>query len=109
MARAKRGERAARREEWSLLVGRAFRCGDGLIRWITYLSTLDNFGLLWLDERTNTWFSGGTVKASKWEGGEEVRAPQPGETYKQADPMGRVGERTVQQRETDGQDEGGEG
>jgi hypothetical protein len=97
--RRRRGEWAAARAAAALLIGRAFRCSDGLVRWITGLSTRDYFSLLWLDERTNTWFSGGIIKIHKWQelygDAEEVRGPQPGERYQLAGPTGMVDERTV--------------
>jgi hypothetical protein len=69
------------------------------VRWIIYLSTLDNYGVRWLDERNNVWFSGGTVKIKKWQErygeAEEVRAPQPGESYLMAGATGLVETRTV--------------
>jgi hypothetical protein len=102
-ARRKRGERAAEMEEAAHLVGRAFRCPDGLVRWITYLSTLGNYGVRWLDERDNTWCSGGTVSIRKWRewygGAEEVRAPQPGEKYQMVGATGMVDERVVEASE----------
>lgn len=94
--KVRRGGRAAAREAAALLVGRAFRCPDGLVRWITGLSTRDYFSLRWLDERDHTWFSGGITKIDNWEGGEEVRAPQPGESYKMCGARGMVDERTVE-------------
>jgi hypothetical protein len=93
--RRSKEEREAARAAAALLVGRAFRCPDGLVRWITGLSTLDNFSLRWLDEREGTWFSGGTLRIDKWEGGEEVRAPQLGETFRMCGARGMVEERTV--------------
>jgi hypothetical protein len=72
------------------LVGRAFRCSDGLIRWITHLSTRRYYSLLWLNEAEGVWYSGGIVKANRWEGGEEVPAPQPGQPYRIASATGVI-------------------
>jgi hypothetical protein len=72
------------------LVGRAFRCSDGLIRWITHLSTRRYYSLLWLNEAEGVWYSGGIVKANQWEGGEEVPAPQPGQPYRIAGATGVI-------------------
>lgn len=77
------------------LVGRAFRCPDGLIRWITTLTTRGYYHLLWLNESDGVWHHGYMVRASKWEGGEEVRAPQPGESYRLAGVTGVITEYTV--------------
>lgn len=77
------------------LVGRAFRCSDGLIRWITHLSTRGYFSLLWRQDDGDIWYSGGIVKVDKWQGGEEVRSPRPGESYKLAGATGVISERTV--------------
>lgn len=77
------------------LVGRAFRCSDGLIRWITHLSTRNYYSLLWLNESEGVWFSGGIIKANKWQGGEEVVAPKPGEVYKRVGATGVTTEYTV--------------
>lgn len=65
----------------ALLVGRAFRCKDGLVRWITHLSTRNNFTLLWLNEEDKVWHMGGTLPAAKWQGGEEYPVPAMGEQY----------------------------
>lgn len=85
----------AEREAAEKLVGRAFRCPDGLVRWITGLSTRGYYSLLWLDERSSTWFSGGLVRAHSWQGGVEVEAPKQGERYRLAGPMGTVDERAA--------------
>src|ERR1044071_3800844 len=76
------------------IVGRAFRGSDGLIRWITHLSTRNYYSLLWLNEADGVWHSGGIVKADKWAGGSEVAAPQPGESYRIAGATGIVSEWT---------------
>ena len=68
-------------------VGRAFRGKDGVVRWITGLSTLRNYQLLWL-RPDGTWATGGVTPAASFTAsmyfGDEVVAPQPGETYKLA-------------------------
>lgn len=108
---AKRGERAARRAEASQLVGRAFRCGDGIVRWIVGLSTRDYFSLLWLDESDGrrVWHGGGIEKIDRWQGGEEVPAPRPGDRYQLAGPTGLVSERTVPPAEAEGAGGGRQG
>lgn len=65
-------------------VGRAYRCTDGLIRWITGISTRKNYQVLWLREEDGVWMQGGTWPFAQWQDSEEVPAPQPGETYKRA-------------------------
>lgn len=70
------------------LVGRAFRCDDGIVRWIIARSSRANYRLLWLDEKTGVWFQGGAWPVVQWVGGEEVPTPRPGETYKLAGVFG---------------------
>lgn len=77
------------------LVGRAFRCSDGLIRWITHLSTRNYYSLLWRYESDDVWESGGIIKADQWDGGAEVAAPKPGEAYKRVGATGVITEYTV--------------
>lgn len=78
------------------LVGRAFRCDDGLVRWIIYLSTRRGyFSVLWRDDESEVWHSGGIIRADKWRGGQEVRAPQPGETYRLVGATGVENQRTA--------------
>lgn len=72
------------------LVGKAFRCTDGLVRWVTHLSVRNYYSMLWLDERTNVWHDGGIIKADRWQGGEEVPVPT---TWLQAGATGIVSER----------------
>lgn len=93
---SRRGKSADAIAAEAALVGRAFRCADGLVRWITHHSARRYYTLLWLDEPSNTWHSGGIVKAAKWEGGEEVAPPRPGERYRLAGAMGTVDERIAQ-------------
>ena len=77
------------------IVGRAFRCSDGLIRWITYKSRRGYYHLLWLNEQDGVWHSGYMVRSDKWQGGQEVAAPQPGETYRLAGATGVITEYIV--------------
>lgn len=72
------------------MVGRAFRCPDGLVRWVTAVSRRGSYELRWLDESTQTWHYGGKMKATAWPGGEEVPAPRPGDTYRRASATGFV-------------------
>ena len=76
------------------LVGRAFRCSDGLVRWITHLSVRGYYSLLWRRETEDVWYSGGIVKYYRWEGGKEVPAPKPGETIRIAGATGVISEIT---------------
>lgn len=75
-------------------VGRAFRSArDGTVRWITHRSDRGYYHMLWLNEKTGVWNLGGREKAAdfaRFYGGEEVPAPQPGETYKMAGVFGAV-------------------
>jgi hypothetical protein len=68
-------------------VGRAFRGKDGTVRWITGKSRAGNYQMLWL-RSDGIWTQGGTTLAASWDAsvyaGDEVPAPQPGETYKLA-------------------------
>lgn len=69
-------------------VGHAFRCADGLIRWVTDQSQRGYLRFLWLDEQENVWREGSKATLDRWTGAwapvEEVRAPQHGETYERA-------------------------
>jgi len=77
------------------LVGKAFRCPDGIIRWITHVSSRKYFSCLWFDEEGQNWHNGGIIKTSDWQGGEEVAAPQKGETYFLVGATGFISEKTV--------------
>lgn len=72
------------------LVGHAFRCPDGLVRWIISLSDRGNFTLLWLDEETSIWNMGGTSAASRWVGGEEYTVPALGDSYQMYGVLGSL-------------------
>lgn len=73
------------RAEVEARVGQAYRCPDGVVRWITAISRRRRYALLWLDEKTGVWRDGGTIKPEAWPDlAEPVRAPQPGEVYKHA-------------------------
>jgi hypothetical protein len=76
------------------LVGGAFRCSDGLIRWATSLSTRNYLSILWLDESTGIWYSGGILKPSQLRDVivEEVKAPQAGEMIRRGSATGQVRE-----------------
>lgn len=70
------------------MVGRAWRCADGVIRWVVgRTASTGNLHVLWLGEDSGVWYPGGTRKPKDWQqderGGplEEVKAPQPGEEY----------------------------
>lgn len=75
-------------------VGRAYRCSDGVVRWVAHLSKRGYYHLLWLEEERNVWFEGGKMKQgdatfAAFEGAESYPAPQPGETYTQMGVYGR--------------------
>lgn len=70
------------------LVGRAFRCRDGVVRWVVgQTSSTRNLHLRWLAEGSNVWHHGGSVHPKSWLADErggpetEVATPVPGETY----------------------------
>ncbi len=81
------------------LVGKAFRGRhDKLVRWITHRSARHNYTLLWLDEQSDIWWQGGHVRAATFDqfyGGDEVSAPQRGDTYKLAGVFGGFREVTI--------------
>ncbi len=85
----------ADKEQFAALVGKAFRCPDGLIRWITRLSARGYYHVLWLSEQTNVWHSGGIISAREWKATEEAPAPQAGDTYQFCEVTGVVSERTI--------------
>lgn len=67
-------------------VGEAYRCSDGIVRWVTHRSRRGYFHLLWLEEGRGVWFDGGKMKGgdatfATFDGAEPFPAPGPGETY----------------------------
>lgn len=76
-------------------VGRAFKCPDGLIRWITNLTTRSYYAVLWRREDEDVWYSGGIIRSDKWEEGVEVHAPQAGEVFRLAGATGIISDRTA--------------
>lgn len=79
-------KRASKTEALQARVGHAFRGADKLVRWVVHLSERRIYTMLWHDEERNVWHYGGKVKASEWTdshyAGDEVPAPQPGDTYR---------------------------
>ena len=77
-------------------VGKAYRGKDGLIRWITGVSTRRYYQLLWREEADTIWQFGGIAIAKEWPGsiadGVELPAPQMGDTYLKATALGGVRE-----------------
>ena len=68
------------------VVGKAYRCTDGIVRWVTYQSRRGYFHLLWLEEERGVWYSGGKMKSgdatlAAFEDAGPYPAPQPGESY----------------------------
>jgi hypothetical protein len=87
-----------KQNSWQERIGKAYRCKDGVIRWVIGLSQRGFYQMLWLDEERQIWFSAGIIKAKNWsylEVAGEFPAPQPGDTYKQAGPTGIVTEHTI--------------
>lgn len=75
-------------------VGRAYRCADGIVRWVTHRSTRGYYHLLWLEEERNVWFEGGKMKDgdatfAAFEEAEIHSAPRPGEAYTKMGVYGR--------------------
>ena len=49
------------------LIGRAFRFNeDGIIRYVTGMSTRGYLHMLWMDEATATWFTGYPILFTEW-------------------------------------------
>lgn len=72
-------------------LGKAFRGPDGIVRWVqTRSRRRQTYRVLWLDERENVWYFGGTIHVAAWRGGEPYPAPQPGETYQMCGALGNV-------------------
>ena len=72
-------------------LGKAFRGADGIVRWVlTRSRRRQTYRVLWLDERENVWYFGGTVKVAEWQGGEPYPAPQPGDPYQLCGALGTV-------------------
>lgn len=70
------------------LVGRAFRCRDGVVRWVVgQTPSTRNLHLRWFAEDSEVWHHGGSVHPKSWLADErggpdaEVPTPRPGETY----------------------------
>lgn len=61
--------------------GQAYRCPDGLVRWVQHESSRGIYSVLWLDEERKVWYWGGKYRKHEWPGGEPYPAPQPGDTY----------------------------
>jgi hypothetical protein len=76
-------------------VGRAYKGKDGIVRWITDRSRRGKYRLMWRND-AGQWSFGGTLNADQWPGswadGEEVPAPQPGETITVVGAMGTKSE-----------------
>jgi hypothetical protein len=64
-------------------VGKAYRGTDGLVRWVTHESTRHIYSVLWLDEESSVWYSGGKYRKNEahYIVGPEDFAPQPGDHY----------------------------
>lgn len=58
-------------------MGRAFRFEyDGIVRYVTGLSHRHYLHMLWLDEPSNTWFTGAPIHVDSWIGGIEIEPPK---------------------------------
>ena len=80
----------ARPESGRVELGRAYRCADGIVRWVVHRSRRGYFHLLWLVAKLErgVWYSGGKMKSgdatfAAFSNAEPYPAPQPGETYVQ--------------------------
>lgn len=73
-------------------VGRAFHCTDGIIRWVTNLSTRGFYSVLWRSRENDVWHSGGIIRPADFYDlvVKEVPAPQPGDEYRMAGATGVV-------------------
>lgn len=80
------------------LEGRAWRCRDGVVRWLSNLSTRGVLSIFWLDEERGVWHSGGTLHVDKFDAREyalEVAAPIAGHTIRVAGATGQISERVI--------------
>jgi len=88
MAKSDRGE---------ALIGRAFKGPDGVVRWVTGISTRGYLQILWWSEESAAWHTGAICKLDRWPGGEEVdMVPKPGEMYRRMGALGAPYERTME-------------
>lgn len=89
MTKAQKTEHAAR-------VGKAYRCSDGIVRWVIHMSTRGIYHLLWFEDIKQVWYSGGSVRADRWDeemvNAVEVESPPKGSTYLRAGATGIVSE-----------------
>lgn len=81
------------------LVGRAFRCKDGIVRWVfAQTASTGNLHIRWLSEEDGVWHMGGMRDPKKWPTaehdapGDEFPAPQPGDRFKLCGALGTVSE-----------------
>lgn len=82
--------------------GKAYRCPDGVTRWVTGVSTRGYLQLRWRDD-SGAWCNGGIMKLERWlkfwpSGCVEIPAPQPGEVIQVLTPMGFYEQRQVAPR-----------
>lgn len=76
----------AHKGESTVEVGRAYRCSDGIVRWVVHRSTRGYYHLLWLEEERGVWFEGGKIKDrdatfAAFENAKPYPAPAAGETF----------------------------
>lgn len=99
-----RGADSPAGERGTCEVGRAYRCADGIVRWVTHRSRRGYFHLLWLEEERGVWFDGGKMKRgdatfAAFEGAAHYPAPGPGETYTKIGVYGHPRELRVEEPE----------
>jgi hypothetical protein len=67
----------------SVIVGKAFRCKDGVVRWVVHRSKRGRLHLRWLDEENQIWHFGSTISEEQFKVQiqHETLAPQPGDVF----------------------------
>ena len=78
------------------LIGRAFRFEeDGIIRYVTGLSTRGYLHMLWLNEATTTWFTGYPILFTEWTDIKMVEVTPPEGKQKRCGVLGSISERKL--------------
>lgn len=81
------------------VVGTAWRCRDGLVRWFHHVSERGLLHIRWLDEPSGVWHDGGTVRGDRWQSTgtvEQVAAPVAGDCYSLSGATGIVSKYVVE-------------
>ena len=76
----------SRPDENTVELGRAYRCSDGIVRWVVHRSKRGYYHLLWLEEERGVWFEAGKMREgdatfSAFAQAESFPSPEPGGTF----------------------------